>query len=109
MLGNSLAPNIFSTKAPRLPVNGKMPRRAGQATMARRAHSEVSADRGIKDFPERRSSMTQRVSLAATPRLARVKAPASDRVTMIARPICWLAILSYLAVLSVQLFELYAG
>ena len=101
MLGNALTPGHFQATTLKLATSGKL-----RPAMARRGSVQTSAN---KAFPERRSSLTQRVSLAATPRPARAQATAGDRVTMIARLVCWLAIWGYLAVLSVQLFKLYAG
>lgn len=112
MLGNSLAPRIFSENSLSPLATGKTARRTGArpaTTAPQRGYCRLLKNRGSRAFPERRSSRTQRVSLAATPRPARVTAPTGDRVTMIARLVCWLAIWSYLAVLSVQLFKLYAG
>ena len=104
MLGNALAPGHFQATTLKLATSGKL-----QPAMVRRSTVQTSKIANSKAFPERRSSLTQRVSLAATPRPARAQATAGDRVTMIARLVCWLAIWSYLAVLSVQLFKLYAG
>ena len=112
MSGNPLAPQAFLDTSMQ-PIATGIPARRPVAKAApaisRRSRCRISLTRNFKVFPERRSSQTQRVSLAATPHPAKAKAAAGDRVTMIARLICWLAIGIYLAVLSVQLFTLYAG
>ncbi len=104
MLGNALALGHFQATTLKLVTSGKL-----RPATAHRHSLQASKTASSKAFSERRSSLTQRVSLAATPRPARAQATAGDRVTMIARLVCWLAIWSYLAVLSVQLFRLYAG
>ncbi|WP_179953915.1 hypothetical protein [Denitrobaculum tricleocarpae] len=46
--------------------------------------------------------------MAATPQPAGAKATACDRVAVIARSFCWLAIVGYLVVLSLEIANLYA-
>lgn len=112
MLANSLTPHSFSKDGQRASASGRRlrePNPRPTPAKAQKGYCRILRNRGSRAFPERRSSLTQRVSLAATPRPARAQATAGDRVSMIARLVCWLAIWSYLAVLSVQLFKLYAG
>ncbi|WP_282606965.1 hypothetical protein [Pelagibius sp. Alg239-R121] len=111
MSSNSLAPHYPSPLSALPKIAGKCVRQAATRvapSLSRRSRQTVAGS-ASEIFQERRSSATQRVSLAATPRPAGAKATAGDRVTMIARFICWSAIATYLAVLSVQLFTLYAG
>jgi hypothetical protein len=112
MLSNSLTPG-FSPVSRIAPVkaSGGISRFFRPRSSAPTAPALSSRKRyaGPEELSERRSSTTRRESLAATLRPADAKATAGDRVTMIARFICWLAIGTYLAVLSVRIFFLYAG
>lgn len=112
MSSNSLSQHTFSVTsmqgiAPARPV--RRPAAKTATAIAHLSHDQPPKNKGFKVFHERRSSRTRQLSLTATPRPVGAKATACDRVTMIARLACWLAIGSYLAVLSVELVSLYAG
>ncbi len=112
MSSNSLSSQNFSiASAQRFATVEPIRRARVKAARATARPKDVQPHRnkGSKAFHERRSSRTRRVSLAATPRPAKAEASACDRVTMIARLACWLAIGGYLTVLSLELVSLYTS
>lgn len=112
MSSNALSARTFSVTSIQGIASAKPVRRA--RVKVAKPVSPPSRNQPLKNkdfnvFHERRSSRARRVSLAATPRPVKAKATAGDRVTMIARFACLLAIGSYLTLLSVELVSLYAG
>jgi hypothetical protein len=112
MLSNSLTPG-FSPVSRITPVkaSGGISRFFSLRSSAPTAPALSSRKRyaETEGLSERRSSTPRRGSLSASLRPAGARATAGDRVTMIARFICWLTIGTYLAVLSVRIFSLYTG
>lgn len=118
MSGNMIAPAAFPVTdiapgRPAAPVPLRRGLRPAGRVTADRAAATPQGGRKRKGvhpglFQERRSSQTRRVSLAATPQPAEAKATACDRVAVIARICCWLAITGYLAALSLEIVSLYA-